>query len=132
MIWNTEPRGALRDVHGCPMSTTAICSLETACRTLCYRCIVEDVLEYSSIVVVWFANFFPAFGTPALEKARYSKRRMQTQWPESAAPEQDLQPLTPTQQLLSVLNRYPGHSFQHSSFISFSEPIPPIQSFHNW
>lgn len=38
---------------------------------------MEDVLEYNSIVVVWFANFFPAFGTPALEKARCSKRRMQ-------------------------------------------------------
>ena len=35
-----------------------------------------------------------------------------------------------TEQLLSVFNRYPGHSFQHASLVSFSESIPPVQSLH--
>ena len=35
-----------------------------------------------------------------------------------------------TQKLLSVFNRYPGHSFQHASLISFPESIPPVQTFH--
>ena len=72
-----EPRGALRGMRSYPMLTTAMCSSETIWCILRCRCIVEDVLEHNSIVVVWFANFFPAFWTSALEKARCSKERMQ-------------------------------------------------------